>query len=34
MEGIFDKLLNWENHRFVCEDGVPNDGLTQCIGRN
>ena len=34
MEGVFDKLLNEENHRFVCEDGVPNDGLTQCIGRN
>ena len=25
----FDKLLNGENHRFVFEDGVPNDGLTQ-----
>ena len=25
----FDKLLSGENHRFVSEDGVPNDGLTQ-----
>ena len=30
----FDKLLSGENHRFVSEDGVPNGGLTQCIGRN
>ena len=35
MEGVLiDKLLNGENHRFVFEDGVPNDGLTQAIGRN
>ena len=27
-KGYFDKLLNGENHRFVSEDGVPNDGLT------
>ena len=33
MEGNFDKLLNGENHRFD-PDGVPNDGLTQRIGRN
>ena len=33
-KGFFDKLLNGENHRFVFVDGVPNDGLTQCIGRN
>ena len=33
-KGYFDKLLNRENHRFVSEDGVPNDGLTQGIGRN
>ena len=33
-KGYFDKLLNGENHRFVSEDGVPNDGLTQRIGRN
>ena len=32
--GFSDKLLNGENHRFVFEDGVPNDGLTQGIGRN
>ena len=25
-KGYFDKLLNGENHRFVSEDGVPNDG--------
>ena len=30
----FYKLLNGENHMFVFEDGVPNDGLTQGIGRN
>ena len=30
--GYFDKLLNGENHRFVFEDVVPNDGLTQGIG--
>ena len=34
LKGYFDKLLNGENHRFVFEDGVPNDGLTQGIGRN
>ena len=33
MEGIFDKLLNGENQIFD-PDGVPNDGLTQRIGRN
>ena len=33
-KGYFDKLLNGENHRFVSEDGVPNDGLTQGIGSN
>ena len=33
-KGCFDKLLNGEKHRFVFEDGVPNDGLTQGIGRN
>ena len=33
-KGYFDKLLNVENHRFVSEDRVPNDGLTQRIGRN
>ena len=32
-KGYFDKLLNGENHRFD-PDGVPNDGLTQRIGRN
>ena len=32
-KGYFDKLLNGENHR-VDPDGVPNDGLTQRIGRN
>ena len=32
-EGYFDKLLNGENNRFDL-DGVPNDGLTQRIGRN
>ena len=32
--GYFDKLLNGENHRFVSEDGVPNDGSTQRIDRN
>ena len=32
--GYFDKLLNGENHRFVSEDGVSNEGLTQIIGRN
>ena len=25
-KGNFDKLLNGENHRFVSDDGVPNDG--------
>ena len=33
-KGAFDKMLNRENHRFVSEDGVPDDGLTQGIGRN
>ena len=33
-KGYVDKLLNGENHRFVSEDGVPNDGLTQGIVRN
>ena len=33
-KGYFDKLLNEENHRSVFEDDVPNDGLTQGIGRN
>ena len=28
-KGYFDKLLNGENRRFVSEDGMPNDGLTQ-----
>ena len=32
-EGYFDKLLNGENHR-LDSDRVPNDGLTQPIGRN
>ena len=32
-KGYFDKLLNGENNR-VDPDGVPNDGLTQRIGRN
>ena len=32
-KGYFDKLLNGENNRFN-PDGVPNDGLTQRIGRN
>ena len=32
-KGYFDKPLNGENHRFVSEDGLPND-LTQVIGRN
>ena len=32
-EGYFDKLLNGENHR-LDTDRVPNDGLTQRIGRN
>ena len=32
--GFSDKLLNGENRRFVFEDGVPNDGLTQGTGRN
>ena len=32
-KGYFDKLLNGENNRFD-HDGVPNDGLTQQIGRN
>ena len=26
--------MNGEKHRFVFEDGVPNDGLTKGIGRN
>ena len=30
----FDKLLSGENHMFVSEDGVSNDGLTQGIVRN
>ena len=33
-KGAFDKMLNGENYRFVFEDGVPDDGLTQGIGRN
>ena len=33
-KGAFGKLLNGENHRFVFEDGVSDDGLTQGIGRN
>ena len=33
-KGYFDKLPNGENHRFVSEGGVQNDGLTQRIGRN
>ena len=33
-KGYFDQLLNGENHWFVFEGGVPNDGLTQCLGRN
>ena len=33
-KGCFDKLLNGENHMFVSKEGVPNDGLTQGIGRN
>ena len=33
-KGYFDKLLNEENHWSVsCEDGVPNDGLTQGISK-
>ena len=32
-KGYFDKLLNGENNMFD-PDGVPNDGLTQRIGRN
>ena len=32
-KGYFDEPLNGENHRFD-PDGVPNDGLTQRIGRN
>ena len=28
-KGYFDKLPNGENRRFVSEDGMPNDGLTQ-----
>ena len=32
-KGYFDKLLNGDNNRFD-PDGVPNDGLTQRIGRN
>ena len=33
-KGYFDKQLNGENHRFVFDDGLPNDGLPQGIGRN
>ena len=33
-KGYFDKLLKGDNHRFVSEERVPNDGLTQGIGRN
>ena len=33
-KGYFYELLYGENHRFVFDDGVPNDGLTQGIGRN
>ena len=33
-KGYFDKLLNGENDRFVAEDDVSNDDLTQGIGRN
>ena len=33
-QGYFDKQLNGENHRFVFEDGLPNDGLSKGIGRN
>ena len=33
-KGNVDKLLNGDNHMFVFEDGVPNDGLTQGSGRN
>ena len=33
-KGYFNKQLNGENHRFVFEDGLPNDGLPQGIGRN
>ena len=33
-KGYFDKLLNGENDRFVSEDEVSNDDLTQGIGRN
>ena len=33
-KGYFDKLLNGENLWFVFEDVVPNDGLTQLVGRN
>ena len=32
-KGYFIKLLNGENHIFD-PDGLPNDGLTQRIGRN
>ena len=33
-KGYFDKLLNGDNIWFVFEDVVPNDGLTQLVGRN
>ena len=33
-KGHFDKLLNEEDHRSICDDGVPNQGLTQGISRN
>ena len=33
-KGYFDKLLSEENHRSICDDGVPNQGLTQGIRRN
>ena len=28
-KGYFDKLPNGENHRFVSDDGVPNNGNRQ-----
>ena len=33
-KGYFDKLLNEENPGSIFDDGVPNEGLTQGIGRN
>ena len=30
----FDKLVNEDNSRSSCYDGVPNEGLTQGISRN